>query len=76
MATYTWVDYVIILIFSLSILAGFGRGFIKEAISLITLIAAFVVAIMFSIQILLRNFVLVKWTLVVYRSPKYDTIKI
>lgn len=47
-ANFNWVDYVIIAIFLFSILAGFFRGFVKEVISLITLIAAFVVGIMFA----------------------------
>jgi membrane protein required for colicin V production len=48
MGTYTWLDYLIIGIFILSILVGLKRGFIKEAISLATLIAAFFIAISFS----------------------------
>jgi membrane protein required for colicin V production len=48
MANFNWVDYIIVAIFILSILAGFGRGLVKEVVSLITLIAAFVVAIMFA----------------------------
>jgi membrane protein required for colicin V production len=43
-----WVDYIILAIFFLSILLGFARGLIKEVISLITLVVAFVVAITFS----------------------------
>ena len=43
-----WVDYVVIGIFLLSILAGFGRGLAKELISLITLVIAVVVASIFA----------------------------
>lgn len=43
-----WVDYIIIAIFLLSIIAGFARGFVKEVISVATLVVAFIVAIMFS----------------------------
>jgi len=45
---YNWVDYIIIAIFFLSALSGFGRGFVREVISIITWIAAFVIAIMFA----------------------------
>lgn len=48
MAGYNWVDYVFILIFFFSVFAGFARGFLKEVISLGTIIAAFIVAILFS----------------------------
>lgn len=48
MGTYTWIDYLIIAIFILSMLVGLKRGFIKEAISLATLVAAFFIAITFS----------------------------
>lgn len=48
MSNLNWVDYIILGIFFLSIVAGFARGFVREVISLITLIAAFVIAIMFS----------------------------
>lgn len=48
MSQMNWVDYIILAIFFFSILGGLGRGFVREMISLITLIAAFVIAIMFS----------------------------
>ena len=48
MASLNWVDYVIFGIFFFSILAGLSRGLVKEVISLLTLIAAFIIAIMFS----------------------------
>jgi membrane protein required for colicin V production len=46
--TYTWIDYLIIVVFALSMLLGLKRGFIKEAISLATVITAFFIAITFS----------------------------
>jgi membrane protein required for colicin V production len=42
------VDIVILVIFVLSIIIGFGRGLISEILSLITLIAAFIVGIIFT----------------------------
>ena len=48
MEGYNWVDYTFIAILIFSILIGFGRGLVKEVISLLTLIAAFIVAILFS----------------------------
>jgi len=42
-----WVDYVIVGIVALSIVAGLLRGFLKEVISLVAWIAAFFVAFMF-----------------------------
>lgn len=47
-ANLNWVDYIILAIFFFSILSGFGRGFVREVVSLVTLIAAFVIAILFS----------------------------
>lgn len=51
MANFNWVDYVILAIFFLSLLAGLMRGFVKEVIGLITWLAAFVAAIMFSTRL-------------------------
>lgn len=48
MSSYNWVDYVFLAIFLFSMVSGFIRGFVSKAISLITLIAAFVVAITFA----------------------------
>jgi membrane protein required for colicin V production len=42
------IDIVIITIFLISIIMGFIRGLVSEVLSLLTLIAAFVIAIMFS----------------------------
>jgi membrane protein required for colicin V production len=49
-----WVDYIFIAIFLFSMLAGFGRGFVKEVVSLATLVAAFVVATMFANSLALQ----------------------
>jgi membrane protein required for colicin V production len=46
--TYTWIDYLVIVVFILSALTGLRRGFIREAISLGTLVAAFIIASMFA----------------------------
>lgn len=51
MSDYTWVDYIVIAIFFISIIAGFARGFVKEVISIITIVAAFLIASTFSGQI-------------------------
>lgn len=48
MSNLNWVDYVFLIIFFFSIVSGMARGFVKEIASLITLIAAFVVAILFA----------------------------
>ncbi len=48
MQALNWVDYVILTIFLLSALSGLGRGLIKEVISLISLVTAFIVAAMFA----------------------------
>jgi membrane protein required for colicin V production len=42
------VDYFVLFIFGLSMLAGYIRGFLKEAVSLVTWIAASFVATMFA----------------------------
>jgi membrane protein required for colicin V production len=47
-AQLTWVDYLIVIIFALSVLGGFARGLVKEVISLLTLIAAVVIACLFA----------------------------
>lgn len=46
--TYTWIDYLIVILFALSMMTGLVRGFVKELVALITLIAAFAIAITFS----------------------------
>ena len=51
MSNLNWVDYIVLAIFFFSILAGLTRGLVREVVSLVTLIAAFAVAIMFSSQL-------------------------
>jgi membrane protein required for colicin V production len=48
LASMNVVDITILIIFLLSILIGLGRGFVSELLSLIVIIAAFVVAIVFT----------------------------
>lgn len=48
MASFNWVDYIILAIFLLSVLAGFGRGFVREMISLLTWVVAIIVAMLFA----------------------------
>lgn len=48
LSSFNWVDYIILGIFLASTLLGLTRGFVKEIISLIALIAAFVLAMMFA----------------------------
>lgn len=48
MSHLNWVDYVILAIFAFSALLGLYRGFVKEVIALITLIAAVVIAVLFA----------------------------
>lgn len=48
MSNFNWLDYVFLAIFFFSMLAGFGRGFVREVMSLVTLVAAFVIAAMFA----------------------------
>ena len=48
MMDFNWVDYVIITILILSVLAGFARGLIKELLSVLTWVVAFVVSSLFA----------------------------
>lgn len=48
MSNLNWVDFIILAIFFFSMAAGFGRGFVKEMVSLATLIVAFIVAATFA----------------------------
>lgn len=48
MQSLNWVDYIILAIFFFSILGGLTRGFVKEFVSLVSIIAAFIVASMFA----------------------------
>lgn len=50
MSNLNWVDIVFLAIFLFSIIAGFGRGFVREIISLATLIVAFFIATTFCNQ--------------------------
>ncbi len=51
MENLNWVDYILLAILFLSILAGLKRGFVRELISVITWVAAVMVACMFSHQL-------------------------
>jgi membrane protein required for colicin V production len=48
MSSLNWVDNVILFVFFMSVVAGLMRGLVKEVISLLTWLAAFVVAVLFS----------------------------
>jgi len=45
---FNWIDYVIIAIITLSVLISIVRGFVRETLSLITWIAAFLIAFNFA----------------------------
>jgi membrane protein required for colicin V production len=51
MSHYNWVDYIVLAICFFSIIAGFIRGLVREVISIISLIAAFMIASSFSGQL-------------------------
>jgi membrane protein required for colicin V production len=51
MSSFNWLDYAVLFIFAMSMLAGFMRGVVKEVISLVTWIAAFVIASMFATKL-------------------------
>lgn len=51
MTDFNWVDYVILSIFFVSVLAGLMRGLAKEVISLLTWAAAVVVASLFASRV-------------------------
>jgi membrane protein required for colicin V production len=48
MGTLNVIDILILAIFFISIIIGLGRGLVSEILSLVTLIAAFVIAILFT----------------------------
>ena len=48
MANFNWVDYVVLGIFFISVLSGLVRGVIKELLSLVTWIVAFMLASVFA----------------------------
>lgn len=45
---FNWVDYIIVGIIVFSIIIGFFRGFVREAVSLVIWISAFIIAFKFS----------------------------
>lgn len=48
MENYNWVDYIILGVFFFSILAGLMRGIVKEVLSILTWVAAFIIASLFA----------------------------
>jgi len=48
MSQFNWVDYIFIAVFVISILGGIARGLLREVLALIVLVAAFIVATLFS----------------------------
>ncbi|EPJ45448.1 MAG: putative colicin V production membrane protein [Osedax symbiont Rs1] len=54
-----WADWVILAILGISALFSLRRGFVKEALSLVTWVAAFVVARLFSgaLAVVLENYI-------------------
>lgn len=52
-SSFNVIDYIILAIFAISVLAGLMRGLVKEIISLITWIAAFVIASYFAADLAL-----------------------
>ncbi len=47
MASFTWVDYTIITVIAFSVFISLIRGFVREVLSLVTWVAAFIVALNF-----------------------------
>lgn len=47
MLNFNWVDYIFLIIFLFSVMTGIRRGLVKEIMSLVTLIAAFIIASLF-----------------------------
>jgi len=56
---FTWVDYFILIVLCLSIFISVIRGFVREALSLATWIAAFLVAFYFldDVRLLLADYI-------------------
>ncbi len=48
LSNLNWIDNAILFVFFISVIAGLMRGLIKEIISLLTWLAGFVIAVMFS----------------------------
>lgn len=53
MADFTWIDYLIFLVFFVNTMLGLARGLYKETISIMCLIVAFIIAIKFTSPIAL-----------------------
>ena len=51
MTNYNWVDYIVLGIFFISVMAGLMRGLVKEVISILTWLAAFVVSSLFATRV-------------------------
>lgn len=47
-SSFNWIDYIVLAVFFFSIMGGLTSGFAKEVVSLLSWIAAFVVACLFS----------------------------
>jgi membrane protein required for colicin V production len=45
---FSWVDYILLAVFFISVLSGLMRGGVKEVVSLLSWIAAFIIAGLFS----------------------------
>ena len=59
MATMNWADWAILAIVLISGLFSIRRGFVKEALSLVTWVAAFIVARLFtnSLAVVLTDYI-------------------
>lgn len=42
--SFNWIDYTVIAVIALSVLVSFARGFVREAISLVVWVSAFIVS--------------------------------
>lgn len=51
MSDSNWVDYIVLAVFFFSVIAGLLRGLVREVISIVTLVAAFLIASSFSGQL-------------------------
>lgn len=51
MADYTWLDYIIFLIFFVAIIMGLARGIMRELISLVVIAVALVITIKFTMSL-------------------------
>lgn len=51
MADFNWVDYLILIVFFISILVGLARGIVREVLAVLTWICAFIVASLFATQL-------------------------